>query len=274
MTCAQAHDRLAELAPLSGDDALPQDLARHLQSCERCREHLYASRQMWDELAHWPEQEMPAELVRTVATRARAEAKTADSPLAVALIFGLVAALVSAFVISSRVSLDHVPPLGLVGVGAVWTVLYSGLFFLFRLAREHQRAVFFVTRAVLVAGGMFLLLSYLSPVPASITFCSRYYVTQPLLDRISIAATYFLFGGVYAGLPMAIAAYLTPGPLRENTAMQGTLAGGMFALLLTPGIIMQCAPFAFGVLIGWFTGALLGSVLGGMLGFWLRARIA
>ncbi len=52
------------------------------------------------------------------------------------------------------------------------------------------------------------------------------------------------------------------------------MAGAMFAMLLAPSIYLQCAPFALGVLLVWFGGALVGSVLGGLIGYWVRYRLA
>jgi len=79
---------------------------------------------------------------------------------------------------------------------------------------------------------------------------------------------------LYALLPMSIAAYFSGSRSGNHPLAKGSLAGVMFVALLAPSIYLQCAPFALGVLLVWFGGALLGSVLGGVVGYWVRYRFA
>ncbi|RME02019.1 MAG: hypothetical protein D6814_00415 [Calditrichaeota bacterium] len=106
-------------------------------------------------------------------------------------------------------------------------------------------------------------------------FCSAYSLTQPLIDRLTIAGRYFLFGGAYAMVPMIIGGIFSVknGRLRRPL-VRGTIAGSAFAILLIPSIFLHCAPFALGVLLGWFGGAFVGSLIGGAVGYWIKYKLA
>lgn len=264
-------------------------LEAHLRTCEGCNLALAEAGEAWQALDAWKEAAMPENLARAIKWHAqqavlgeqnRAVSQPARSWLrgivpVQSLALGLGAALVSAVVIGARSRFDLHHPLALIAAGAVWVVVYGVVFSLFSAGRENMRMPWkFLARASLVAAGVFLLFTYLSPVPASIAFCSRYTVMQSLVERLSVAGSYFLFGGLYALVPMGLAAFISLHRNENYALVHGSIAGVMFALLLIPGIVMQCAPFAFGVLLGWFSGALAGSVLGGALGYWLRAKLS
>ncbi len=75
-------------------------------------------------------------------------------------------------------------------------------------------------------------------------------------------------------IPMGVASYLSASRRGNSPILRGSLAGGVFVMLLAPSIFLQCAPFALGVLLGWFGGALVGSVIGGAIGYWVRYKLA
>ena len=188
---------------------------------------------------------------------------------------GLATAIVSAVILSARLNLDQVPHFALTTAGALWTALYGLVFYLFHVGTKRGMASWrFMAQASLVAVGIFLALTAISPLPSSVTFCSNFRLTQPLIERLSIGGSFFLFGGLYALIPMGIASYLAGGERRDVTPLQGSLAGAVFVLLLAPSIFLHCAPLALGTLVGWFGGALVGSMIGGSIGSWARYRLA
>lgn len=286
MTCLKIQQELAAYLIGESSPAQKAEIAHHLAGCGDCSTEFEQMRASWQALDHWQEQPLPAGLALSISAQARAAAANASiEPAAqkaspwwqqsfVPLSLGLAAAIVSAAIIASRSSIELIHPLGLIAAGAVWVVLYGLVFSLFSIGRRSGQASWqFLAQAALVAGGMFLLLTYVSPVPSSITFCSKYYLTQPFLERLSIGGSYFLFGGLYALIPMGLAAFFSVNRREKNPLLHGSLAGGMFAIMLAPSIFMQCAPFVLGVLLGWFGGALVGSVVGGAIGYWIRYKL-
>lgn len=261
----------------------------HLARCASCAQTLAEIAAVWETLEVSTEDPVPEKTERVILGYARDSLRMTDeAPLvsfrttlavikkSLAPVFmGLLTTTVFAVILWIRTDLDLIHPLGLTVAGALWTGLFALVFYLFYLgSRQKTPSWRFLAQASLTAIGIFLLLTFINPLPSSVRFCSNYRLTQPLIERLSIGGAYFLFGSLYALIPMGIAAYLSAGRQKNNPLLRGSLAGGMFMLLLTPGIFLQCAPFALGVVLGWFGGALVGSVLGGAIGYWIRYRVA
>ncbi|MFQ5675828.1 MAG: anti-sigma factor family protein [bacterium] len=261
----------------------------HVSECSACAREVRQFRLLWNSLDLWEAQPVPQPIAKQILTTARAAIATETeigstftwfslrrilapgAPLAL----GLLAAIMSAGILSSRMNLSLIHPLGLTAVGALWTGLYAIVFyFLFGVGKKEATSWRSFAQASLVAVGIFLAFTLISPMPSAVHFCRYYSVTQPVIERLSTGGSFFLFGALYALIPMSIAAYLSGSRSGNHPLARGSIAGVMFVALLAPSIYLQCAPFAFGVLLVWFGGALLGSVLGGVLGYWVRYRLA
>ncbi len=260
----------------------------HVSECSSCSSELQELRHVWSSLETWEDQSVPNQLEERILSTAR-KVVTAEENLwvgswvsfkrllkpMVPLAMGLVAAVLSAGILSSRMNLSTVHPLGLTAAGALWTGIYGIIFYiLFSAGKSEVKSWRDFAQASITAVGIFLIFTLISPVPSSINFCRYYAVTQPVIERLSIGGNFFLFGALYALLPMSIAAYFSGSRSGNHPLAKGSLAGVMFMALLAPSIYLQCAPFTLGVLLVWFGGALLGSVLGGVIGYWVRYRFA
>ncbi|MFQ5641748.1 MAG: anti-sigma factor family protein [bacterium] len=261
----------------------------HVADCSSCASELKELRVVWSSLETWEDQSLPNHLVEKILSRAREAVVTVQEnvwanswasfkrllkPMA-PIAMGLVAAVLSAGILSSKMNLSTIHPLGLTAVGALWTAIYSIIFYLlFFTGKGKANSWRDFAQASITAVGIFLVFTLISPVPSSIHFCRYYAVTQPVIERLSIGGSFFLFGALYAMIPMSISAYFSGSRSGTHPLAKGSLAGVMFVALLAPSIYLQCAPFALGVLLVWFGGALLGSVLGGVIGYWVRYRFA
>jgi hypothetical protein len=288
-TCQQFQQELVALLAENLSPEQKSQMEGHAQTCSACAAELEELRGVWNSMEIWQEQPLPNSLATSIVEQAHAAGQTPVVAMAVRKRWnerflpiapfgmGLVTAIATAAILSLRTNLDLIHPLGLTVAGALWTVLYGVVFYLFAIGqRQDETSWKFLGQASLVAVGIFLLLTFISPVPSSVRFCSNYALTQPFVEKLSIGGRYFLFGSFYAMIPMAIASYLSASSaLRRNSPiLRGSLAGGMFVMLLAPSIFLQCAPFALGVLLGWFGGALVGSIVGGAIGYWVRCKLA
>ena len=283
MTCSAFRRHLSAFLT----DELPRDhrqrMEAHLSACEACHQLWQEAGSLWQAMDDIKDEPVPESLQERVLAMARIEAEAAGkkarerSPAfawALFILLALVATLFSGYILSIRLDLEQVHPLGLTLAGALWMAFYGLIFYLFFKAREGgQYSKKILAQTALVAVAVFWGLTYASPVPNFLQFCSAYSLTQPLVERLSIAARYFLFGGLYALIPMLIAGAFTakryPG---IHPLVHGTLAGVSFSILLLPGIFLHCAPFALGVLLGWFSGAFVGSLIGGAVGYWIKLK--
>lgn len=259
----------------------------HVIQCAACTETVREFESVWKTLDVSEDQPVPESIKARILISARAVVLAANENLILNLwgslkgllksmtpiFMGLLTTIVFTLILSFRIDLELIHPLGLTVAGALWTGLFALVFYLFSIGSSQKEPSWkFLAQASLIAVGIFLLMTFINPLPSSVRFCSHYQLTQPLIERLSVGGAYFVFGSLYALIPMAIAAYLSASGRGKNPILRGSLAGGMFMLLLTPGIFLQCAPFALGVVLGWFGGALVGSVIGGAIGYWIRYR--
>lgn len=289
MSCQNIQNEMMEFLgnELSGDKQKAFKL--HLTHCVSCAETVKEFESVWKTLDASKDQPVPESIKARILSNAREVAFVANGNLTLNLwgslkgllksmtpiFMGLLTTTVFALILSFRIDLELIHPLGLTVAGALWTGLFALVFYLFSIGSSQKEPSWkFLAQASLIAVGIFLLLTFINPLPHSVRFCSNYQLTQPLIERLSTGGAYFIFGSLYALIPMAIAAYLSASERGKNPILRGSLAGGMFMLLLTPGIFLQCAPFALGMVLGWFGGALVGSVIGGAIGYWIRYRFA
>ncbi len=276
---------------LAGEASEKEKLAfeAHIAECSFCSGELQELRLVWNSLDIWEDQRVPNHLEEWLLSTARKAVvaiqenvwtsswvsfKRLLKPMA-PIAMGLVAALLSAAILSAKMNLSTIHPLGLTAVGALWTGIYGIIFYiLFFAGKSEAKSWRDFAQASITAVGIFLVFTLISPVPSSIHFCRYYAITQPVIERLSLGGSFFLFGALYALIPMSIAAYFSSSRSGNHPLAKGSMAGVMFVALLAPSIYLQCAPFALGVLLVWFGGALIGSVLGGAIGYWVRYRFA
>lgn len=289
MMCQESQKNLLNF--ITGDLSEEQKKAfeAHMTQCPSCEREAQDFQFVWNAMEAWEDQSVP-EKIKEMILNSAGEAVVASrkniwatslaslrallKPMA-PIVMGLVAAMFSAGILSSKVNLSAIHPLGLTAVGALWTGLYAIIFyFLFAIGKREASSWRTFAQASLVAVGIFLAFTLISPLPSSVHFCRYYSVTQPVIERLSVGGSFFLFGALYALVPMSIAAFLSGSRTGQHPLARGSMAGVMFVLLLAPSIYLQCAPFALGVLLVWFTGAFVGSVLGGVLGYWIRYKFA
>jgi len=288
-TCKGTKQNL--ISYLSGElsPTLEMTLEEHLSGCKKCRRELQDIRHLWEEMDIWNNQPVPPAVASSIiamgkgmvdipspkdSSELKGELKGLLKPLA-PLFLGLLAALISSGIVSTHINLSLLHPLELTGVGALWTLLYSFIFYILLYGGKGKEFTSWrsFAQASLVAIGIFLLFTLVVPLPHSVHFCRYYSVTQPLFERLSVGGSFFLFGVLYALIPMGIAAYLSGGTPGGHPLARGSLAGILFVLLVAPGIYLQCAPFTLGVLIIWFGGAVIGSLVGGVVGYMVRYRL-
>ncbi len=287
MTCTEIQQRMLASILDGAEPGHDAAVKAHLADCTGCRSALREMTVAWQALETLPEYPVPPSTKRAVLRRAREAVAPPGRALlsglrawlldwrnpVLPILMGLLTTSVFALVLELHMDLSLIPPLGLTLAGAMWTGLFALVFYLFSMGmRQREHSWRFLAQTSLVAIGIFFIITVFSPLPHSVRFCSNFNLTQPLMERLSIGGAYFVFGVVYALVPMAIGAFVAAGRYAGHPLLRGSLAGGVFMLLLAPAIFLQCAPFALGVVLGWFGGALLGSLIGGALGYWMRFR--
>ncbi|MFQ5583229.1 MAG: anti-sigma factor family protein [Calditrichia bacterium] len=288
MTCQQIEDRLIEFVA----DSLTQDekelFTIHISQCPSCTEKMQEIELVWQKLDLYEERVVPLVVQETILQNARRVAAENNAGLTTKLssalrwlpvplqpiLMGLLTTIVIAIILSFRIDMSLIHPLGLMLAGTLWTGLFALIYYLFSNKNNGEPSYKFLAQASLIAVVIFLAMTFISPLPHSVRFCSNFNLTQSFMERLSTGGTYFLFGSLYALLPVGIATFLSASRAGKNPLLRGTMAGAMFMLLLIPGIFLQCAPFALGVVMGWFGGALIGSLVGGAIGYWIRYRMA
>lgn len=288
MICQQIEDRMIEFVTDSLSQGDRELFTIHLSQCASCAKKMQEIEKVWQKLDLYEEQAVPSALQETILQNARRVAAEHNDSLTAKLssalrwhrgplqpiLMGLLTTIVIAVILSFRIDMSLIHPLGLTLAGALWTGLFALVYYLFSNKNNREPSYKFLAQASLVAVVIFLAMTFISPLPHSVRFCSNFNLTQSFMERLSTGGTYFLFGSLYALLPMGIATFLSASRAGNNPLLRGTMAGAMFMLLLIPGIFLQCAPFALGVVMGWFGGALIGSLVGGAIGYWIRYRMA
>ncbi len=280
MHCKAAQRELLSLLRGELSEGRRRRLTAHLSTCRPCGIVQREFQAIWETGGALEFPTPPPEIRKSIqdaATAAVREARWKKRHFlrvpALALLLGLAATLLSAGIFSLRADLSMIPPLNLTIVGALWTTLYTFVFFLWLGEPSDQGPLpRQFSQISLAALGLFGVLSLLYPLDQSVHFCRYSSLTQPVFERLSIGGAFFVLGMVYAFIPMTLATYLSCGQT-QRPLWKGALAGGLFVLLLLPGLYLKCAPFTFGILLGWSAGSLVGSVAGGSFGLWLRYQL-
>jgi hypothetical protein len=284
MTTAVSCETTQELLPLllmeELDSVRQQTLEGHVQTCGRCAELVRTHKALWSQLERWPMEPVSAELDRAVRVATVERPQLWRQPVvqvALALGFGTLACVGGTFLLSGASSLRLFHPATLLFWGAVWAGLSAFAFLLFVRGDEIEPAHEFGLRLIglggLVTLGLSLGLTKTCSVRDLVSYCEMQPWTRALFGNLGTETSYFVFGGLYALLPLLLVSFFLGDRLRRRPVVAGLLMGALFLALSLPGIVLQCGAFSFGVALSWIVGAALGSLVAGPAGAWLRARV-
>jgi hypothetical protein len=253
----------------------------HVQACSRCAEIVQAHRSLWQQIERWTDEPVPAELDQAVRAAKVKRPVLWQQPVvqvALALGFGTLVCVAGTLLLSGTTSLRVFHPATLLFWGAVWAGLSAFAFLLFFRGDELEPAHDFGLRLVGLGGlltlGLSLAVTRTCSVGRLVSYCEMQPWTRVVFGNLDTATSYFVFGGLYALLPLFFVSFFLGERLRRRPVASGALMGTLFLALSVPGIVLQCGAFSFGVAVSWIVGAALGSLVAGPVGAWLRVRLA
>ncbi|MGH7964921.1 MAG: anti-sigma factor family protein [Candidatus Binatia bacterium] len=286
LTCHEVQELIPEY--MAGDVALAEvrALELHVQTCQSCAAEVNELSWIWDLLGQWP-QEVPSArtlnvirqtVLSDLAPRQNAALTREQLPgrkLMWAVADGLLFTLGSVVVMTGVASLEGFSASVLLGSGALWSALYILTFALYFRAETHNGATVNL-RAIALAGLLTMGFSLLAARTLSVGKLVHYCQFSPwgatLFRCMGEQGAYFLFGALYALVPLLAISFTFGEKVRRRPMVHGLLCAGLFFLLTLPAIYLQCGAFSLGVSVSWIAGAFLGSFAAAPLGFWLRMQ--
>ena len=277
LKCSEVQSSLVELLYEEIDAEARAHLLAHLNGCGECQErwsHLQALSAAVDRWTTPPHPRGIAEraLVRIASERARErEAAEVYQPamaiqhLLAFLLAGAAAASLSLLLVAAG-SLHEESPLKIGVVGALWTALYGGASFLVQQGRYRRLAL-----AALIATGLSVLFAPVLSMPAVIEACRRWLETAQA--SVALNGVILLAGALYAATPVFLSSAALMRARPGGIASDAVRLVGVYGLLLTPSVYLQCHPLALSLIAPWVAGLLLGSCLGSMGGVAVAARL-
>lgn len=142
-----------------------------------------------------------------------------------------------------------------------------------RAVRERRIPARVPWRAALLGGlaslGGYLILSLLHPIPSTVEFCQLRIFRDPAMSLGQVCLIYAAVAALYAGLPVAVAAYLSP--VDGDGWRLGLAEGAAFTLLALPVLGLQfglddaviTATVVGGLAVGAAAGGITGSLAAG-----------
>jgi hypothetical protein len=276
-----------------------REIEIHLAHCISCSSELKAFQRTWDLLDQWKDVVPSEELRSRVLTQVQ---KLADAKRTGRvdgwryfrgfshIVYGTLTAVLSVLLLvgkSDPAGRTYTEPLTLefiLGFSVLWTGLYILAFWLasgrgdpIASPVNFDKVFGSVDLARIAYVGLIsiiisLVISWLVPIHSVVKFCLTQPGLQGIRDKISITGFYFLFGGLYAWIPLLMVAAFEGRKVSGSPVSYGVLTGVIFVLLMIPGIFLQCGPLTLGMLVGWILGTALGSMAGGVTGYWIAFR--
>lgn len=280
------------------------DVERHLAHCVSCTSELKAFQRTWELLDKWedgvPSEELRNKVLAQVQELIEAErtggARGGRSFKGFShIVYGTLTAALSVLLLVSkgtpagRPSTDPLTLQVVLGFSVLWTGLYILAFWL--ASRRGDRAtseynifpvnldkivgsvdLARITYVGLVSIALSLGISWLVPIDSVVKYCLTQPGLQGMAEKVSITGLYFLFGGLYAWIPLLLVTVFGGRGVSGSPVSYGLLTGAVFVLLMLPGILLQCGPLTLGMLVGWILGTALGSMAGGVTGYWIAFR--
>ncbi len=283
MTCKYTDKILGDLLTTNGESTLSAEDRSHIDHCPVCRLAYNESRQTWSMLDNL-EQATPAPALRMrtfnavsatlKAPHAAVDAKSSRiKTFALPVVFGTLSAAISlALLYLAPIKLSTPGPTVTV-IFLFWIALYAEVFRWLSPEAGNQGAISqWIARASLIAMSLFLVFSFLQPVPSCVAMCET--ATGSIIGSgVWLERNAFcLFGMLYAFLPTLFATVFSRSQAVMRPIIHGSAAGLAFLLISAPGIILQCPEWTAGIVVSWTVGALLGSLGGGTIGTWIKVR--
>lgn len=271
MMCDQFQTELMNLAARGAK--LSGALADHVSACSECRE-------AWDDLvfaagalAMLPQERAPMRAVETVRRQVldelQAEGKRRHVQLGLAVGFGLLSAVVSLAVLGFRIDLAGRPAWAIAGGGVAWAAMFVLAFWMLLRPRSGSGDLRGLVLNGLGAMAFFLIADQFLPLMQVVQFCYASSWAREHVGLLGVQGAFFAVGTVYALVPLFLLSVATGKRYRSGLLKGGIMAGGMFFFLLAPAIFIQCSAFTAGALLGWLSGAVVGSTVGGVAGYWV-----
>jgi hypothetical protein len=188
---------------------------------------------------------------------------------------GLVLAALALVFLPGRAGFGELSPGLLLSCGTFWAGVF--VFASLLVLRPHTRGVInwrSVGATGLVAMGAAMVLTRSCSVITIVETLRATAWGAGAFGGLGIAAAYCVVGALYAAVPLLLAAAILRDRATPRPLAQGLVTGGLLFVLMAPAILLQCGPFAAGVVASWLIGTLLGSLVGGPAGSWLVARPA
>jgi Putative zinc-finger len=250
----------------------------HLTACAACTAELAELRLVWDALPESVDARPPAGTGRRIldyAARGVAAAGVWVDLRRVARDFVSPAVLgaAAAFVIVSLTALrgamspfDRVVSVAAALVLASLLAVVGGAL----LRGGVSVALRTVLLGALGAFGGYWVLDLAVPVSDAVRLCGLAVFGGGPMSLGQVCVVYLIIAGLYAGVPLAFAAYLRGGSGRPWRT--GMAEASVFGALVIPLVILQTSPQGWMIAATVAIGVVMGAILGEMSGFWMRSR--
>lgn len=284
--CAQFRSRLLDLLggtrrSREGSGVRPEapaEVRAHPAGCSSCAEELRLLREAWGSLP--AEAEIDARPPAAVRDHVLAYADRAARRRGRALtgLWQAVRGVVQPVAASAAVALGMIAGLHLRGgIAPLGETALAGLSLSLAVALAAAAGGLWRSRApgavrailvgALAALGGYFLLTLVSPVPRTVEICRIALVRDAAMSMGELCLVYLAVAAGYAGLPLAAAAYLGPGPAKPWLAQ--ALA---FSVLALPILVLQAGLQEWAITLTAVAGLVLGALGGARLGEGARRR--
>lgn len=255
---------------------LPEEIGfqvqAHLEVCEACQRELSALQALFSALDRWEASTAPWGLADRTMARLAQEGVMASRILAflqtvLPFLFGAIAVVIAFFLATLGKPQPQRTVLAYGVLGALWAVLFAGLFFTAFQAKNRQKSP--AGMALLAAGLALAIIPFLS-IPTVIEACLRW--LEGMKSGMAVNGLLFASGSLYTALPILVSSFFLGRRGEVLMGKVGLLSGFLYLLLIAPAIQLQCASLVFQIMVVWALGAVVGSLAGGPGGLWLAQR--
>ncbi len=247
----------------------------HAAVCEACDEELTALRRTWRALPALGDVRPPTVARESVLAYALSSQEEVAGTwvelkrVARAFVSPVALGAAGAFAVISLTSLR-----GALYSSGQMTVLSAGLVLAAMLAvvggTLMRSAASATLRAILLgalgAFGGYWVLSVVLPVSSAVRLCGLALFGGMTMSIGQICLVYLVVAGLYAGVPLAIAAYVWGGS--DKRWRTGLAEAAIFMSLVAPLAIIQSRPEGWMITAALLLSLLIGSLTGGLLGGW------
>ena len=261
--CEQTQLELTN-ALAEGNLHTPAELQAHMRGCVNCRQAWQEMRLTWRALGGLPEQAVPAALLQVTRSRvleelAQEQANAQSARIGKSALFsvtmGVVFSVASVWVLGQKSDLSAFSPQVLLSMGAAWAALYAAAVLLAMRDGEPRYGIAarWVGIAGLVGMGLSLALTGAYSIGQALDYCQMSPGAHHFFGGVQSQTLYFLLGSLYSLVPLLIATAFVGLKAPRHPVVLGLMAGGVFAVLTLPGILLQCGAFSVGVSLSWIS---------------------